>query len=81
VPKLRVSEEEKNDRVIRAKIKVGMEINNLSIDDMCIATGVSKKTWFNRMNNPAGFTVMELRRISKKLRIPAKNILDEQISM
>ena len=75
MPKLRTSPNGRSDREIEGRIKYGMSINGYRNNEMALAAHVSRSTWFDRLKNPEGFTLAELRRISQKLRMPLEVIL------
>ncbi len=68
MPKLKPTEREEINRIVRSCIVGGMERQGLSSSDMARKLSVSEGTIRNRMNNPSDFTVRELVCAAKALK-------------
>lgn len=64
MPKLRQTEEQRQDKYLVADIKRKMEIGGVSKEQLAERTNISLATLYNRMNNPADFHLREPRRIA-----------------
>jgi hypothetical protein len=77
VPKLRVPAEQIENRTIVANIKYGMEMTNVSIEELALTMRTSGKTVYSRLKDPGTFRLQELRAVSKKLHIPIEKLMQE----
>jgi len=77
MPKLRVSPAEQSNREIIAKIRYGMEMQQVTHEELALAARITKQTLYHRYKRPDEFRLCELRQVSKKLRIPLLELLGE----
>lgn len=50
-------------------LKSEMAACEVSVDDLINAIGISKPTWYRRINDPQGFNAYEIKKICEKLHI------------
>jgi len=68
MPRLAISEDKMQDRIIRASIKSAQEIQGMNIPKLSKLTGIPTSTLYWKLQNPAAFNIGELRTIFKALR-------------
>lgn len=68
MPKLKPSDQEEANRIIRACIANNMERQALEDEELAKRLGVTKQTVQNKRRRPATFTAKELQRLSKILK-------------
>jgi hypothetical protein len=77
MPKLRASPTEQNNREIIAKIRYGMEMQQVTHEELALAVRITKQTLYHRYKRPDEFRLCELRQVSKKLHVPILELLGE----
>lgn len=75
MPKLRRPADEIQNRSIIASIKYGMEMQNVTTDDLALAMRTSTVTVYARFKDPGTFRLGELRAVSKKIHIPIEKLM------
>lgn len=68
MPKMKTSEQEEANRIIRACVAAGMERQAINDEGLAIRLGVSRETIRNKRNRPETFTARELRQLSRILK-------------
>lgn len=68
MPKLKPSEQEEANRIVRACIASNMERQALKDDDMAGRLGVTRLTVQNKRKRPETFSLQEVQRLSKILK-------------
>lgn len=69
MPKLKIEEQEQRNCIVRAVIKGNQELHCLSKEELARAAGFTPRTWGNKMESPDTFTLEELQRAGKKLKL------------
>lgn len=67
MPRLKQTEEQRQDKYLIANIKREMEIWGVSKEQLAKRTDISLATLYNRWNNPSDFHLSEQRRICRAL--------------
>ncbi|HEX3038195.1 MAG TPA: hypothetical protein VHO94_04280 [Oscillospiraceae bacterium] len=80
MPKLRRPADEIQNRTIIASIKYGMEMQNVTTDDLALAMRTSTVTVYARFKDPGTFRLEELRAVSRKIRIPLEKLMGCDVS-
>ena len=70
MPKLKKSDEEAKDDIVRAVINYGMATQDIDLERLSLIIGTSRTTLWRRYKKPHNFTIEELRDICRKLKIP-----------
>lgn len=68
MPKLKPSEQEEANRIVRACISCNMERYMVSEDLMAAKLGVTKRTIQSRRNHPESFELKDIQRLAKILK-------------
>ena len=68
MPRLRPSDQEESNRVVRACISAGMERQAIDDDQLASKLGVTKKTIQNKRHKPETLTLQELQKMAKALK-------------
>ncbi len=77
MPKVKEYEYVKLKRTFNAVLKYGMEISNLSYEDVAKAMHETRMTLYRRRKNPDDITLRELRAISKAIKMPISKLVGE----
>lgn len=75
MPKLRTPASVLENRAIIATIKYGMEMQNVTHEELALAMRTSVKTVYGRFKKPNSFRLEELRAVSQKLHIPLEQLI------
>lgn len=75
MPKLKAPLFEIQNREIIATIKYGMEMQQVTHDELALAARITKQTLYHRYQKPEQFRLDELRKISSKLHIPINELI------
>lgn len=75
MPKLRQTDEQKQNTYLIANIKRGMDIWGVSKEQLAKRTDISLATLYNRFNDPAAFHLYELRRIAQSLHTTVEDLM------
>ena len=68
MPKIKQSEEQELNNIVRGCIKKGEEIAMLSEEQIAVKLHFTKRTYQNKKKRPETFTFGELRKLSKLLK-------------
>ena len=68
MPKIKPTEQEEANRIVRACISGNMERYMVSEDLMAAKLGVTKRTIQNRRNQPGSFELKDIQRLAKILK-------------
>lgn len=68
MPKLKSSDQEESNRVVRACISAGMERQAIDDEKLAVKVGVTKKTIQNKRHRPETLTLHELQKMAKVLK-------------
>ena len=68
MPKLKPSDQEESNRVVRACISAGMERQAIDDEKLAVKVGVTKKTIQNKRHRPEPLTLQELQKMAKILK-------------
>ena len=66
MPKLRMSDTQVQDALLRQAIKGSAGYFQLSVNEQAEIAGCTRATWYRRMNQPETFTVDELRSMIRR---------------
>ena len=69
MPKLKVSQQKQNEKMLSVNIKYLMETKGITKEDLAIAAGIGKSTLYKRLLEPGKFTYRELQHIARKLQV------------
>ena len=75
MPRLKQTEEQKQDKYLVANIKCEMEVWSVSKEQLAKRTNISLATLYNRLNNPSDFHLSELRRIAQSLHTTVEDLM------
>ena len=75
MPRLKLNEEQKQDKYLIANIKRGMELWSVSKEQLAKCSNMSLATLYNRLNNPSEFHLCELRSIAKSLHTTVEDLM------
>ncbi len=75
MPKLRQTDEQKQNTYLIANIKRGMDIWGISKEQLAKRTDISLATLYNRLNDPETFHLYELRRIARSLHTTVEELM------
>lgn len=75
MPRLKQTEEQRQNRYLIANIKRQMEIWSVSKEQLAKHTDISLATLYNRLNNPSDFHLSELRRIAQSLHTTVEDLM------
>ncbi|MDP4153283.1 MAG: hypothetical protein Q8865_07600 [Bacillota bacterium] len=75
MPRLAKSDNQKRNDYLLGTMAKQQIIYDLPNQSLSLPMGVSRKTVYNRLNDPDKFTLAELRMLIKKLHIPAEDML------
>jgi hypothetical protein len=78
MPKLKKPPEELQNQEIVARIYYGKRRMQTTNQEIALAIRITPQTFCNRLKNPGGFRLDELRAIAKKLHMPLMVLLGEQ---
>lgn len=68
MPKLKPSEQEERNRIVRAAISSNMDLYAISEDEVAARAGFTKRTLQNKRAKPETFSLDELQKIGKTLK-------------
>lgn len=68
MPKLKPSNQEEANCIVRACISGNMERHRLTDEQLAVKVGVTKKTIQNKRHRPETFTLQELQKMAKALK-------------
>lgn len=68
MPKVKPSDQEESNRVVRACISAGMERQAIDDEKLAVKVGVTKKTIQNKRHRPETLTLQELQKMAKVLK-------------
>lgn len=68
MPKLKPSDQESANCIVRACISGNMERHRLTDEQLAVKVGVTKKTIQNKRHRPETFTLQELQKMAKALK-------------
>lgn len=74
MPKLRMTDTEVQDAFLRQAIKGSAGYFQLRPDDQADIAGVTRATWYRRLDKPSSFSVCELRRMVKRYKWDLKTV-------
>ena len=74
--KLKPSETELSNRVIRCNIERYQGLKGLTLEDIALAARVNRASIYRRMNDPGLFRLDELRRVAQRLHVPLIDLLE-----
>ena len=74
MPKLRMTDIEVQDALLRQAIKGSAGYFQLRPDDQAEIAGVTRATWYRRLNDPSGFSLDELRRMVRRYKWDSKTV-------
>lgn len=69
MPKLRISDKEKQDRTLLAIIQAGKTMEDINVAKMSKLTGIPQSTLYQRFSTPEDIRIGELREILRVLKI------------
>lgn len=69
MPRLKESEEQKRDNVVRAYIAKNQTLYGLSDEEIAIKIRCTRRTYQNKKRKPATFTLGELRRLADAIKL------------
>lgn len=75
MPRLKQTEEQKQDKYLVANIKREMEVWSVSKEQLAKRADISLATLYNRLNNPSAFHLSELRRIAQSLHTTVEDLM------
>ncbi len=75
MPRLKQTEEQKQNTYLIANIKRQMEIWSVSKEQLAKYSDISLATLYNRLNNPSDFHLSELRRIAQSLHTTVEDLI------
>lgn len=70
------AEKQKSDRIRVAKIQYYRTVANITDKQLASAAGITDRTLRNRWKNPDDFTLGEIRRMNKLLKIPSTEMAE-----
>ena len=70
MPKLKISDREKQNRILLAIIQSGKTMEDINMGKLSKLTGIPKSTLYQRFSVPEDIRLGELREILKVLKIP-----------
>lgn len=74
MPKLRMTDTEVQDALLRQAIKGSAGYFQLVPDEQAAIAGVTRATWYRRLNTPSSFSLKELRRMAKRYHWDARTV-------
>lgn len=74
MPKLRMTDKQVQDAFLRQAIKGSAGYFQLSPNEQAEIAGVTRATWYRRLDDPSMFNVRELRRMVKRYHWDSKTI-------
>ncbi len=74
MPKLRMTDTEVQDALLRQAIKGSAGYFQLRPDDQAEIAGVTRATWYRRLNEPGNFSLYELRRMVRRYKWDSKTV-------
>lgn len=74
MPKMRLTDNQIQDALIRQAIKGSAGYFQLSPNDQAEIAGVTRATWYRRLNSPSTFSVRELRRMIHRYKWDVKTV-------
>lgn len=66
MPKLRMSEEQSMNALLRQAISGSAGYFQLTPNELAAVAGVKRATWYRRLKSPGDFSVKELRRMIRR---------------
>ena len=69
MPKLKISDRERQNRTLIAIIQSGKEMEDISVQNLAKLTGISQSTLYQRLGTPEDMRIGELREILRVLKI------------
>lgn len=69
MPKLKISDRERQNRTLIAIIQSGKEMEDISVQKLAKLTGISQSTLYQRLSEPEDMRIGELRDILRVLKI------------
>ena len=74
MPKLRMTDSQVQDALLRQAIKGSAGYFMLSVNEQAEIAGCTRATWYRRLNRPETFTVDELRSMIRKYKWSAHTV-------
>lgn len=74
MPKLRMTDIEVQDALLRQAIKGSAAYFKLSVNEQALIAGCTRSTWYRRLNDPSDFSLSELRRMVRRYKWDAKTV-------
>ena len=75
MPRLKLSDLEQSNRKLLEAIKGSSAFYDISSDEQAGIAGVSRATWYRRLQHPGEFTLDEIRRMSKRYHWPEQTLI------
>ena len=69
MPKLKESEDQKKDNLVRAYIAKNQALYGLSDEEVAVKIRCTRRTYQNKKRKPATFTLGELRRLADAIKL------------
>jgi len=66
MPRLKLSDLEQANRRLLEAIKGSSAFYDISADEQAVIAGVSRATWYRRLQHPGEFTLDEIRKMAKR---------------
>lgn len=74
MPKTRLTDAQTQDALLRQAIKGSAAFYQLSPTEQAEIAGVTRATWYRRLNEPSSFSLKELRRMTRRYRWSEKTV-------
>ena len=74
MPKLRMTDTEVQDALLRQAIKGSAAYFKLSANEQALIAGCTRATWYRRLNDPGNFSLYELRKMVRRYKWDSKTV-------